>query len=184
MSFLRFALALFVLPVALAGCKTLGKKEVNVGPCPNAVVLWDAARKVEIKGAERYNNIAWTAEVTGARSLCRYTGAKPIKANLQIDLAFGRGPKAQGQTKDYQYFVSVTRRNLAVIDKQVFPVRVHFNKGQSVVTRTERINTITIPRAKADTSGVNFEIVVGLVLTPQELAFNRAGKHFRINAGK
>jgi hypothetical protein len=53
-----------------------------------------------------------------------------------------------------------------------------------VVTRTEEIDRIVIPRATADTSGENFEILVGLELTPEQLAFNRAGKRFRLDAGE
>lgn len=177
-------LALVALPLVLSGCKTVGKvfeEKPNIGPCPAALVLWDAARKVEIHGAEKYDNIGYTAELLGTRSLCKYFGSKPLTADLKIYMAFGRGPAAEGNTKEYKYFISIVRKDLAVIDKQEFSVKVHFKKGQSIVRRTEKFKKIVIPRAKDNTSGSNFEIIVGWVLTPEELKFARSGKRFRIN---
>ena len=51
-----------------------------------------------------------------------------------------------------------------------------------MVSRTEHINRIVIPRANADISGENFEILVGFDLTPEQLQFNRDGRRFRIDA--
>jgi hypothetical protein len=177
-------LLLLALPLVLSGCKTVGKafeEKKNIGPCPAALVLWDASRKVEIHGAEKYDNVGFTAELLGTRSFCKYYGTRPLTADLKIDMAFGRGPAAVGDTKEYKYFIAVVRKDLAVIDKQVFSVKVHFKPGESIVRRSEKFGKITIPRAKENTSGTNFEIIIGLELTPQELTFARSGKRFRIN---
>ena len=58
-----------------------------------------------------------------------------------------------------------------------------FEKGQLRVLHTEKIKKIVIPRASAEIAGPSFEILVGFDLTPEQLAFNRAGKRFRVNAG-
>ncbi|RZJ85685.1 MAG: Tat pathway signal sequence domain protein, partial [Brevundimonas sp.] len=42
---------------------------------------------------------------------------------------------------------------------------------------------IVIPRAGVDTSGGNFEILVGFDVTPEMAEFNRSGSRFRVNAG-
>jgi hypothetical protein len=183
MSRSRIILLFATLPFILAGCKTIDgvfSEKKNIGPCPAALVLWDAARKVEIEGRETYNNVGFTAEILGVRSFCKYTGKRPITADLDIAMAFGRGPAATGDTKEYRYFVSVVRKNKAVIDKQTFSVNVNFKPGQSIVRRVEKFNNIVIPRVKKNTSGTNFEIIVGLELTPKELEFSRSGKRFRI----
>jgi len=52
------------------------------------------------------------------------------------------------------------------------------------VYMTESLNRITIPRATETTSGTNFEIIVGFDLTPEQIAWNRAGQRFRVNAGQ
>ncbi|MES1158756.1 MAG: Tat pathway signal sequence domain protein [Terricaulis silvestris] len=157
----------------------------NVGPCPLMGVLYDASRLVEFSAPnqERYANISFTGEMEGVRGLCRYVGTDPITMSMTVDMAFGRGPAATQDHKTYRYWVAVARRDRAPIEKQYFDVNVDFRPGQSVVNHTEEINRIVIPRAQADTSGENFEVLVGFDLTPDQVTFNRAGKRFRIDAG-
>ena len=95
--------------------------------------------------------------------------------------AFGKGPKAAGDEKDYTYFVSVTRRDRSVLAKDISTIRVKFPKGADTVTRRETVTGIVIPRASETVSGTNFEVIVGFELTPEQLAYNRSGKRFTIN---
>ena len=177
--------------LALAGCRTtqealaIGEAaERNPGACPRAFSLYDAQRIVEFKGSESFSNVGFTGEIGNIRSLCRYYSDRPIVADLEIDMEFGRGPAAGGSSATYEYFVAVTRKNLAVINKQVFPIQVTFPAGYDRVSMTERIDEIVIPRANEDTSGANFEVIVGFVVTPEQREFNAAGKRFRVSAGK
>jgi len=174
--------------LALSGCQSareaLGVGEAadpNPGPCPTAYALFDAARFVEIEGEERIANVGYTGEINGVRSFCRYYGDVPIRADLEIDFGFGRGPKAESEKHVYRYFVAVTRPDLVVIHKETFPLEVDFDDRDRVYL-TEEIDRIIIPRAKETTSGTNFEIIVGFELTDEQLAFNRAGKRFRSDA--
>jgi hypothetical protein len=98
-------------------------------------------------------------------------------------MAFGRGPAATSDRQTYRYWVAVTRRGIAPIEKAYFEVDVRWDRGEAVVTRTEEIDRIVIPRANPDTSGENFEVLVGFDLTPEQLQFNRDGRRFRIDAG-
>ncbi len=158
----------------------------NVGPCPLMGVLYDTARIVKFNqpGSQRYANIEYTGEMQGVQGLCRYVEADPIAMNMEIEMAFGRGPAATSDRQTYRYWVAVTRRGRAPIEKVYFDVDVRFPRGQDVVTHRERIDEIVIPRATADTSGENFEILVGFELTPEQLAFNREGRRFRIDAAQ
>lgn len=159
--------------------------EQNAGPCPLLGVLYDSSRLVEFTSPEeRFANVAYTAEMRGVRGLCRYTGSNPIEMSLQIDMAFGKGPAAPRGARVYRYWVAVTRANLAVIDKQYFDVRVNFPRGQDRMAGSETIEKIVIPRANDTISGANFEILVGFDLTPEQLAFNRSGKRFRVDVGR
>lgn len=157
----------------------------NVGPCPLMGVLYDNARIVDFAAPNqiRYANIEFTGEMQGVRGLCRYVGTDPIVMNLDIDMAFGRGPAATSDRQTYRYWVAVTRRGRAPIEKAYFDVDVRWNRGEAVVTRREQIERIVIPRANEEISGENFEILVGFELTPEQLQFNRDGRRFRIDAG-
>lgn len=177
--------------MAVSGCRSTKEvlaigdaAEANPGPCPRAFSLYDAQRIVEIKGAESFSNVGFTGEIGSVRSLCRYYSEFPIEADLEIEMDFGRGPAASGDEAVYEYFVAVTRRNVAIIHKEVFPIKVRFPAGRDRVSITEKIDKITIPRANETTSGVNFEIVVGFVVTDEQRAFNAEGKRFRVSAGQ
>jgi hypothetical protein len=156
----------------------------NAGPCPLMGVLYDNARIVQFASAEeRYVNVAYTGEIRAVRGLCRYTGADPIVMNLAIDMAFGRGPKGADESRTYRYWVAVTRKDQVVVAKEYFEVNANFTGGADRVAGTDVIERIVIPRASESTSGANFEILVGFDLTPEQLAFNRDGKRFRVDVG-
>lgn len=169
----------------LAGCFNLDSlnDDPNVGPCPVAGVLYDANRVVEVQGTERHENVGFTGQVEAVRGYCRYTGTNPITMEIEIDFAFGKGPKASSDTKVYPYFVTVTRRDRSVLVKEVYAVEAKFPKDSDIVRKTEKIDGIVIPRATGTVSGTNFEIIVGFDLTPEQLAYNRSGKRFLINTG-
>lgn len=158
----------------------------NVGPCPLMGVLYDNSRQVQFNNPTqiRYANIEFTGEMQGIRGLCRYVGDDPITMAIEIDMSFGRGPAATGDRQTFRYWVAVTRRGRAPIEREFFEVDVRFPRGEAIVTRTEQIERIVIPRANGEVSGENFEILVGFELTPEQLAFNRSGSRFRINAGQ
>src|SRR5690349_17447289 len=156
----------------------------NAGACPLMGVLYDSSRLVQFAqpNAQRYANIAFTGEMEGVHGLCRYVDADPITMNMDINMQFGRGPAATSDHRSYRYWVAVTRRGRAPIAKQYFDIDVAFPRNQLVVSRVEHINRIVIPRANAEISGENFEILVGFELTPEQLQFNRDGRRFRIDA--
>ncbi len=186
------AIALVLASLVLTGCRTtkealqIGEAaEVNPGPCPRAFSLYDAARIVEFKGdKQRFDNVGFTGEIGNIRSLCRYYGEQPIIGDIEIEFDFGRGPAASGDTAVYEYFVAVTRKNIAVINKQVFPLQVTFPAGKDRVHVTERVSEYVIPRADEGTSGENFEIIIGFVVTDAQREFNSEGKRFRVSAGQ
>lgn len=156
----------------------------NVGPCPLMGVLYDSARIVEFAqpNNQRYANITYTGEMNGVRGLCRYVDADPITMAIEVDMAFGRGPAATSERQTYRYWVAVTRRGRAPIEKVYFDVDVRWDRGEQVVTRREQIENIVIPRANPEISGENFEILVGFELTPEQVQFNRDGRRFRIDS--
>ncbi|WP_233355748.1 hypothetical protein [Henriciella litoralis] len=156
----------------------------NAGPCPPVAALYDASRIVEM-GAEgiTYDKIAYTGEITGVNMVCRYIDDQPLRAEVEVDFAFGKGPMATANSHTYQYWVAVTRRNSKVLAKQYFTVDADFSKG-IVDGRREIIQDIIIPRADETISGANFEVIVGFDLTDEQLAFNREGRRFRLDAGR
>ena len=157
----------------------------NAGPCPYVKVLYDAARYVEFQdNVEASASVRYTGEIQNISSICEYKVDQPIKVKARILFELGRGPRAEARAKTYRYWVAVTDRNHAVIDKASFDLPVTFPAGQDRVTETQDINDIVIPRKDAGVSGANFEVLIGFEVTPAMAAFNRDGKRFRPNAGQ
>lgn len=181
------AVALFAAAGLAVGCASseeakqarAEKESGNPAPCPNVVVLSDAGRAVEFDGEQTLENVAYTAEILDVEIACRYFGDKPIEASIKLDLAYGRGPKGAAKEHAFKYFVAVTRTNFEVIEKAEYTVPVEFGDKERVRTSREKIGTIVIPRKDKDISGTNFEIVVGLALTPEQAIFNRSGKSLK-----
>jgi hypothetical protein len=156
----------------------------NAGPCPYVKTLYDASRYVEFKDdKEASASVGFTGEIQSLSAGCQYKDDEPIKVTMDILFEFGRGPQATSSSKTYRYWIAVTDRNRDVIAKQEFEVPVNFPSGKDRVFVTEPVNSITIPRGTATTSGANFEVLVGFDVTPKMADFNRQGKRFRVNAG-
>jgi hypothetical protein len=156
----------------------------NAGPCPYVKVLYDAGRFIEFKdGKESASTVGYSGEIQGVSAGCEYKNADPIKVRVELLFSMGRGPAAVGQSKTYRYWVAVTQRNQQVIAKEYFDLPVTFTADEDRVYVRDTVANITIPRADADTSGANFEVLIGFDVTPEMAAFNRDGKRFRVNAG-
>ena len=181
--------AVLVAVCALSACSTardiasgLDTRQ-NVGVCPAVGSLYDASRQVKFaQQPEQYDNIAYTAEITDVRMFCRYTEGNPVQAELEIDFAFGKGPRAVENLRNYRYWIAVTRRSGKVLNKEYFSVWADFSEDD-VVGVTDTVSNIVIPRLDETISAANFEIIVGLDLSAEELAFNQEGRRFRLGAG-
>lgn len=175
---------LVFLAVLAGGCvsRDLAKaaREANPAPCPNIIVLEDAARAVEFADSGKsIADVTYSAEIEDVSLACRYFADKPIDVSVAVDLAFGRGPAAPANEKDFTYFVAVTRTNLEVIAKREFTIPVQFSEKNQVKRVEEEIENIVIPRAKEATAGTNFEVIVGLKITPAQAVYNRSGKSLK-----
>lgn len=156
----------------------------NAGPCPYVKVLYDAGRYVELKdNKETATAVGYTGEIEGLSSGCAYKSDEPIKVRIELLFGLGKGPQAAGNQHTFRYWVAVTDRNNAVINKEYFNLPVTFPAGQDRTLVTDKIQGIVIPRIKPTVSGSNFEVLVGFDVTPEMVAFNRLGKRFRPNAG-
>jgi hypothetical protein len=153
------------------------------GPCPFVRVLYDAGRYVELQAnKEAVQAVGYTGEIEGIRASCSYKGSEPIRMQIAVGFALGRGPQAAGQSKDYRYWVAVTLRNRTVIAKEYFNVHADFKPGEDRMLKVDNVDGVVIPRASAAVNGSNFEVLVGFDVTPEMAAFNRDGKRFRMNA--
>lgn len=183
-------IALSILALTIGACQSssgIGSaldSRQNSGSCPPAGAIYNASRIVGFANDQQvFSNVQFTGEVVDVRLFCRYAGTDPVRAEVEIDFAFGQGPAAAGDRHDYSYWVAVARRSGKVLHKQHFTVSADFSDGP-VVGETEVLQRIIIPRADESVSAANFEILVGFDLTEDQLQYNREGRRFRLNAGQ
>jgi len=158
------------------------RRRANAGPCPFVKVLYDAARYVELEGGRAaISNVGFTGEIEGVSADCEYREDDPIKLDMDILFELGRGEQANEDQKTYRYWVAVTERNSAVLAKEYFDLPVKFDGQRTASVHEER--SIVIPRADLETSGGNFEVLIGFDVTPEMAEFNRSGSRFRVTAG-
>lgn len=109
----------------------------NAGPCPFVKVLYDAARTIEFKeDVVASGSVIYSGEIEKVGAICAYRGPEPIKVTMQILFQLGKGPQATSSRKTYRYWVAVTDRNRAVLDKEWFDLPVTFPAGQDRVSVT------------------------------------------------
>jgi hypothetical protein len=177
--FMRRAVPVFLAALTLAGCQSAevrqASRQANPAPCPNVFVLDTASRFVDFAGDERVlDAVTYSGEFDDVQTSCRYYADLPITARVDMALSVGRADASKAEVVRVPAFIAVTRTNRNVIEKQVFELPVRFKAGQRVASLTQTIDDIVIPRARAGTSGVNFEIAVGFQLTEQQYRFNRS----------
>ncbi|MEL6862005.1 MAG: hypothetical protein AAGL11_09215 [Pseudomonadota bacterium] len=139
---------------------------------------------VKFNGDEaRFSNVEYTGEIVDVRLSCRYADTDPVRAEIEIDFAFGKGPAGDANRHDYGYWVAVTRRSGKVLNKEHFAVRADFSEGP-VSGATEVLQEIIIPRADESVSAANFEILIGFDLTESQRTYNAEGRRFRLGASQ
>ncbi len=70
------------------------------------------------------------------------------------------------------YFVAVTQRTQAILAREEYSKTFDL-RGKAAQTVREHIDEVEIP-LPAKATGANYEIIVGLVETEAQLAYNRA----------
>ena len=173
--------ALFAALLGVSACSSVraGNAKTNPAPCPNIIVLDEASRIIDFDGEAKAENIAYSGEITNVSIGCRYVGSDPIKAEISVNLALGKGPKGADDEKEFKYFVAVTRKDIDVITKKEFLVKADFSEKKNIVLKKEDVDKIIIPRADDSIAGGNFEIVVGFAMSPAQVIFNRSGKSLK-----
>lgn len=183
-------IALSILALVIGACRSSSgigaalDTRQNSGTCPPAGAVYNASRIVAFNGeTETFPNVEYTGEIVDVRLFCRYTGTDPVRAEVEIDFAFGKGPSGTSSRRDYGYWIAVTRRSGKVLNKEHFTVSADFSDGP-VSGETELVQRIVIPRLDESVSAANFEVLIGFDLTEEQLTYNQEGRRFRLSAGQ
>ena len=173
--FASLALALALVGL-VSGCRAPKYLEiVKLEPvCPRVAVLGDADRLTEFAGAasQDLTDIAFDARLVGVKGACEFDEEEQ-KVTLTMDVQFSatRGPAYRGPVS-LSYFVATLDDARTVIGREQFDLGVRFGSDQVRVEGAEQLSE-TYALKKKDSLGAAYQVLVGFVLTPAQLAYNR-----------
>jgi hypothetical protein len=154
-------------------------------PCPRALIVNDAAVLTAFTaGTGRdFIDVNYQVEIADLKSGCQFEtvdGQTRAVVAVAPVLVATRGPANTDRVAKFQYFVSVIGPGGAILNKELFDVVATFEGNQRRLLYTEDDPPITIDLA-VDNAGRagDYEMLVGLQLTPAQLDYNRRRRNVR-----
>jgi hypothetical protein len=165
------------LAVAISGCSATKRTPA----CPRVSVLEEGSQMTRFAPGPGRDllDVEFEAGITTIESTCKYKtegGRRNLIVALATVFSTMRGPADQQREARFAYFVAVLR-NGEVINKQIFEMDVPFpgNRTRVTVRDSDPPVSIDIPNV-GESAAFDYEIIVGLQLTPEELDYNRQGQ--------
>lgn len=172
--------ASFVFAAALlTGCDVnFGGDNDAIGPappCPRVVRVGDAISVTRFQGSSRdVKDVLFQAQVGEVASGCSYISENSkttINMTMRVQTIASRGPALEGDTAEFQYWVAVARIDGQVLNRDAFDVEIELAGN---VTRAQSVDELEqVIFLRSGEAGDNYVVYVGLVLTPDEVAYNR-----------
>jgi hypothetical protein len=142
--------------------------------CPRVGVLGDADRLTEFSApaGRDITDIAFDARLMGVKGSCQFD-ADGQKITLVMDVQFSatRGPSYRGAV-NLSYFVATLDDAKNVLGRAQFDLPVRFGSDQVRIEGAEKLSESYALPSK-DALGAAYQVLVGFVLTPNQLSYNR-----------
>ena len=144
--------------------------------CPQIEQLSDTQRRVAFEGEGRdLTDVVYEVQLVDGVITCELDEDDLlVEAEFQIQFIASRGPADRERLAQFRYFVALLNRDQQVVAREEFGLQVPFEGNQ---TRVSVIDTVepTIPLKQGET-GRDYTLYVGLVLTREELEYNRRNR--------
>ncbi len=157
-----------VFLLGLAACASSGDGSRQ---CPRMAALRDLQQWTDFGGLKpAKENLVVAARLDPPQGSCSFREGR-IEADLDLTIRTYRGPRAARESVQVPYFAAVIDAQDKVIIKQGFTVEIGVPSGKTPREATEKLRLVIPNEQKLD--GTAWRILVGLQLTPQQVAFNR-----------
>ncbi len=160
------------LAVTLAACGG-GDRGPRL-PCPRLFTLGDAGRQIKFVGQGRdLTDVEFEAAIDNPVMACRYKDGA-VESLVTLNIAAARGPADDDRRVRVTYVVIISARDRQGLWREEFDVDFEFEGNQTRMVVLEEVEP-RIPLAEGET-GADYEIYLGLRLTPEELRYNRENR--------
>jgi hypothetical protein len=164
--------ALLAAGLVLGGCSWLSST-VAPASCPIVSKVGDAAKLIRFApgGGQDLNNIAFEAGIMDITGGCVGVD-NGLRVDMTADFLAAKGPADTEGKASFEYFVAIVGQGDKVLAREQFASVIPFlaTKNRNGIKESLQEN---LPLAKGQ-QGSDFHIFIGFVLTPEELAYNRA----------
>ena len=140
--------------------------------CPQVTKIGEAARLTRFAGSGHdVTDVLFEAAIGDINGKCSISD-NAVNVQMTADFIASRGPADKSHKAVFAYFVAITDNNENILARQVFDTTIPFPGNRTRNGVEEQLEQI-IPLRKGQ-QGSDFHIFIGFVLTPQEVAYNRA----------
>jgi hypothetical protein len=157
--------------VLLAGCQA-----DKTGSCPTMTALVSASEESVFvpKSTPDPSNLLYTVEITSVKGDCD-VDKKATSADVSLSMHFRATRAPSGASAEYSvpYFVAVTEGTDRVLAKKEFNVQFAFAPGQATADFDDSIASTQVT-AKGEKKTYDYQVLVGLQLTKEQLEYNRS----------
>jgi hypothetical protein len=164
------AVAAALAAAGLAGCA--GKNPPR--PCPPVLIPRDAGTLTKFRPGPGRDptDVLYEAQIADFVGSCSFARSGAATVEVKVTLDIRRGPANSTGSADFVYFAAIPRYFPAEAGKRSFPVHVDFGDTPGRMVSQEEIR-LTLP-LKPTESTEEYEIYLGLQLTPEEIEYNKA----------
>ena len=159
--------------LVLAGC---ANDEPARLVCPSATIPEESAQLVAFQGGGRdLTDVRYDLQVTDVALTCaleRDDNERTLETELGVRFTAEKGPANREGVAAGRYYVAVIGPDGDVLSRRSFDVEIALPGNQTRVATTQYLSP-TIPLAQGAATDA-YTIYVGLVLSPEQLRFNRA----------
>ena len=137
----------------------------------------DARRLVKFSGTGRdLTDVLFEAALRDADFLCEFEegdteGEFVMEGDLLLTFVVSRGPADSQRLAPLTYFVAVATDDRRVVAREEFNIAVPFEGNRTRVAVSEELSP-RIPIQPGE-SPLDYRIFVGIILSPEELRYNR-----------
>ena len=170
---------LFGAAITLAGCGLFGGQvNMELSPamkqkCPPVGIVAYTGELTRFQGTSREASAVEMRATLGKLNVqCRDSAdGQGLFADITFDISVTKGPASRSNSVEIPFFVSVSRGNEAVLEKNLYTSRHSFDRDNWSAFR-ENV-TAYVPLGEGGEL-MNYEVLIGLQLTKDEFQYNLA----------
>lgn len=163
----------------LAGCS--GTEIDNYSECPTVIIVKDTSELTAFRSGSQQSqkNVELKVRIDSYKGACKTSFESDRSGKIDIDLKLKfdavRGPENVNRKENFRFYVAIVNIKGDILAKEIFSTSLKFDKNIGRQFKTEKLTQKIFLRSGE--SGVDFDILVGLQLSPEQLNYNLTKKY-------